>query len=532
MDGVISRSTVKTIVGALIVVALVGPLPVCAQGDKDQSIQLLLQKPLEFDQPADRCEVEICRSLIALLDKARESIDFAIYGARNQSTVLEAISRAKERGIRVRGYVDRDAEGHNYYSSTNEWVQRIGNIRDDQNRESTCSRYFGKIDVKCPRPPGFKGPLQCSAFEVGDQLLLARHASREAITPNQIMHNKFFVVDGEWVWTGSANISDSGTGGYNANAVLLIRSKEMAGTYTREFEQLWDRTPQTCEKRSDGIEEFRIGTADITTWFSPQDKTTRYGVSGLIARAKDRINVAVFFLTSKHLTADLIAAHRRGVQVRVIIDATAAKNGYTKHELLREIGIPVKIENWGSKMHMKSASIDGQFLVTGSMNWTSAGEWANDENTLLIRSSRLTTQFDHYYDEIWNSIPNRWAEPGRRPDPESLVSGTSCFDEVDNDFDDQADEADPSCSNDPPPLPELPPHEFVSADQRSSVKKEGYRFVPLTKCDPSYPDWFVCLPASPWVRCQDIPYRRFRVLPPDPQSKDGNNNGLGCERRP
>ena len=36
-----------------------------------------------------------------------------------------------------------------------------------------------------------------------------------------IMHNKFFVVDRRWVWTGSANLSDSGTGGYNANIVAV-----------------------------------------------------------------------------------------------------------------------------------------------------------------------------------------------------------------------------------------------------------------------------------------------------------------------
>ena len=29
-------------------------------------------------------------------------------------------------------------------------------------------------------------------------------------------------------------------------------------------------------------------------------------------------------------------------------------------------GIPVKVENWGGKMHMKAASVDGASLVLGS----------------------------------------------------------------------------------------------------------------------------------------------------------------------
>ena len=47
-------------------------------------------------------------------------------------------------------------------------------------------------------------------------------------------------------------------------------------------------------------------------------------------------------------------------------------------------------------------------------------------------------------------------------------------------------------------------------------------------CDPAYPD--VCIPPPPPdLNCGDIPYRRFRVLPPDPHGFDGNKDGIGCE---
>lgn len=49
------------------------------------------------------------------------------------------------------------------------------------------------------------------------------------------------------------------------------------------------------------------------------------------------------------------------------------------------------------------------------------------------------------------------------------------------------------------------------------------------RCDPSYPD--VCIPPPPPdLDCGDIPYRRFRVLPPDPHRFDGDRDGIGCER--
>jgi len=51
---------------------------------------------------------------------------------------------------------------------------------------------------------------------------------------------------------------------------------------------------------------------------------------------------------------------------------------------------------------------------------------------------------------------------------------------------------------------------------------------PPGNCDPSYPD--VCIPPPPPdLDCSDIPYRNFRVLPPDPHHFDGDGDGIGCE---
>lgn len=52
--------------------------------------------------------------------------------------------------------------------------------------------------------------------------------------------------------------------------------------------------------------------------------------------------------------------------------------------------------------------------------------------------------------------------------------------------------------------------------------------APAGNCDPSYPG--VCIPPPPPdLDCKDIPYRRFKVLPPDPHHFDNNGDGVGCE---
>lgn len=49
-----------------------------------------------------------------------------------------------------------------------------------------------------------------------------------------------------------------------------------------------------------------------------------------------------------------------------------------------------------------------------------------------------------------------------------------------------------------------------------------------SSCDPAYPD--VCIaPPPPDLDCGDVPFRRFRVLAPDPHRFDGDHDGIGCE---
>lgn len=453
-----------------------GPTP----DDPEGTIRLLLNDPSGRTVPSETCEIELCTTLLGLIEGAETSIDFAIYGMRSQPTILAALEAAKARGVQIRGIVDRDVAGDNYYASTDLLVRTLGDIRDDRKVDAALEREHKRNErskrfdaaPSCGRPEGFKGYVQCLAYDLGDRCLLATHASREPFASdddssgtayNKIMHHKFFVVDGRRLWTGSTNISDSGTGGYNANLGLLLDSPVVAGWYTREFETMWVEGKHHQRKPASGELRTTVGDVELQVLFSPQDRAIREGLRPRLKAAKQRIDIAVFYLTHKAITKDLIDAHNRGVEVRVILDATAATNGYTKHELLRAIGIPVKVEVWGGKMHMKSAAIDGEYVIGGSMNWTSAGEYDNDENTLIIRSPELAAQYHKFFDQLWAGIPERWAS--ENPDPESRDSGSSCTDGFDNDYDQQADAADPGCSDDPPPLPELPPHWIVPKDQ-------------------------------------------------------------------
>ena len=440
------------------------------------SLQLVLNDPAGRTGPEDKCDRGVCSTLLERINAAEKTIDFALYGIRDQNDIIDALKRAKERGVVIRGVVDRDVKHRNYYSDTEEVIATLGNITDDYNSDSDKARALAKkprstYEPPCQRPKGFAGPLQCLGYDLGDRCLIAVHASREDLAfQGEIMHNKFFVVDERYVWTGSTNLSDSGTGGYNANLVTVVDSPEVAAWYTEEFEQMHRDGRYHDHKFSRGVKQARLAPGvDVEVLFSPQDKPITTKVRPLLQRASDRIDIAVFFLTHKGIAEDLILAHLRGVKVRVIMDATAAKNGYAKHNLLRAAGIPVKVENWGGKMHAKSAVIDGRIVITGSMNWTSAGEGGNDENTIIVHSNTHAQQFTAWFDNLWGQIDDRWLT--RDPDPESMNSGTACTDGSDNDFDRLRDGEDPGCSVDPPPLPDSPTWAIVAKEDGHGLVK-------------------------------------------------------------
>lgn len=491
------------------------------KGEKE-GVEVYVIDPRKAERPENSCKVEGCKALLRLIEGAKTQIDFAIYGMRNQAEVLQALREARQRGVIVRGVVDRDAEGKNYYSSTEALAAALGGVRSDWEvekelaREGDRKRFEQRFDPdhkdkpqSCTRPEGFLGPLQCLGYDLGDRCLLAAHASEEDIeNDGAIMHNKFFVVDGQTVWTGSTNLSDSGTGGYNANIVVVVRSRQVALWYTQEFNRMYvdnlyhGRKPPSGELRTVLKDKERT---EVQVLFSPQDKPITQAVRPLLQKARKSIDIGIFFLTHKEITRDLLDAHRRGVKIRVILDATAARNGYTKHELLRAAGIPVKVEAWGGKMHMKAAVIDGRVLIGGSMNWTSAGEGGNDENTLILHSRSLAKTWTDAFNQLWGDIPDKWLEG--RPDPESKDSAHSCTDGVDDDFDHLTDKEDPGCADNPPPLAPLPPWRIVP-------KEEGHNLIKVKgSADPDrrfYPPWhpdyadivtsdYFCSEADAWA---------------------------------
>src|SRR5688572_29559370 len=58
-------------------------------------------------------------------------------------------------------------------------------------------------------------------------------------TRSALMHNKFWIFDGQIVWNGSTNVTENGIFKQDNNAIV-IQSPQLAAIYEREFNEMWN----------------------------------------------------------------------------------------------------------------------------------------------------------------------------------------------------------------------------------------------------------------------------------------------------
>jgi phosphatidylserine/phosphatidylglycerophosphate/cardiolipin synthase-like enzyme len=112
-----------------------------------------------------------------------------------------------------------------------------------------------------------------------------------------------------------------------------------------------------------------------------------------LGNAKTSVLVQAYSFTSVPIAKALVDAHKRGVKVEVILDKSQKGEKYTSADFVIHAGIPTKIDAKHAIAHNKIMVIDGETVITGSFNFTTAAEEHNAENLLVIRSSDLAAKY-------------------------------------------------------------------------------------------------------------------------------------------
>ena len=355
------------------------------------NIQLFLINPFEYSKPNKGCKTSFCKALVKEINNAENSIDIAIYGFGEQDEIYNALLNAKKRNIKIRSVVDYSKNMDKLYPNTKRFIEDF-NSKTDKN-------------------------------EV-------------------LMHNKFFIFDDKKVLSGSANISSTDSGGYNANIAVLINSEQLALIYKNEFEKMYNSKFSIYKEKSKNPLVYLDDTT-IGVYFSPQDNILENLLLPEIKKAKSEIFVSIFYLTDKRLINELINAKNRNVNVMVMMDSVAATNFKDRVNFLRNNSIPVAVEDWGGKNHEKTMVIDSKVLILGSCNFSKSGFMKNDENMIKIVNSKIASFYRDYFLFLFNSIDKKFLYS--IPRAEGFESKNSCFDGIDNNYDGKTDSEDLAC---------------------------------------------------------------------------------------
>jgi len=136
----------------------------------------------------------------------------------------------------------------------------------------------------------------------------------------------------------------------------------------------------------------------IEIYFSPQGGCTEAIVRGIDA-ARQSIYVQAYSFTSKPIAAALVAAHKRGVKINVILDSEQETTNYSEADFLIPEGIPTQIDAEHAIAHNKVMVIDDGVVITGSFNFTAQAEKSNAENLLIIRDKDIAKA----YSDNWSA---------------------------------------------------------------------------------------------------------------------------------
>ena len=308
--------------------------------------------PINVNDPAN-WQGSIEGRLIEKINAAQTSIHIASFEF-DLTPVAEALIAAKQRGVDVRWVTD-----------------------DEHGLEADGEPGHGQFAM-----------LQDAGIEV-------RSDTRSAL-----MHNKFWIFDGQIVWTGSTNITENGVFDQDNNTVV-IQSPELAVIYEREFQEMWDgefgpRSPSTLDQQIAIVNGSRIVVV-----FTSEDPALENAIVPIVKSATKSVRFLTFSFTDFPLADAMSQRWKAGVDVAGVFEKVGSETEASELRTLMCRSVPVKQDGNSGFLHHKVIVVDERIVITGSMNYSTNAEENNDENVVIIDNADLARLYLQEFDRVW-----------------------------------------------------------------------------------------------------------------------------------
>ena len=168
---------------------------------------------------------------------------------------------------------------------------------------------------------------------------------------------------------------------------------------------------------------FELYFTDPTSPLASQETG---GPDGPLAEAIDAarlsVDVAIYSISLNSIRDALLHAKDRGVKVRMVMESDNLDS--SDPQILIDAGIPIIGDRREGLMHNKFVVIDNIEVWMGSMNFTDAGAYADNNNLMRIRSVKVAEDYTKEFDEMFvddkfgdNIVP-------QTPNPRVTINGT------------------------------------------------------------------------------------------------------------
>lgn len=270
-------------------------------------------------------------------------------------------------------------------------------------------------------------------------------------------HNKVMIIDNELVITGSYNWTDIHYY-HNSDTVIFIRNKCVSQIFEDNYMYNRERTKKMRLTEPQPNFLYKHGSLDpifnvmnvcgpcavpLTNLFFKSDdinishskkqqqkkKSENYVViTGCFPRYKNQncieyityyikkatklIYIHAYSFTHKTISDELIKAHRRNIDIKLLVDQNVVYDKFDKVRFLYEMGIKVKRNVICDKglAHEKTIIIDDDIILSGSFNLTYSAQNRNLENVLYIQNIFVNKMFKDHFESFWEESKEVWEE--------------------------------------------------------------------------------------------------------------------------
>lgn len=140
-------------------------------------------------------------------------------------------------------------------------------------------------------------------------------------------------------------------------------------------------------------------------YFSPGN-SCKNAIIQQIKLATESLKICVFTISDNEISNEVIAAHKRGIGVKIITDNDKSFDLGSDIEILSDAGISTKTDTTSNHMHHKFCVIDKDTLITGSYNWTRSAAERNQENILITKEVHIIKDYLREFEKLWHQLEN------------------------------------------------------------------------------------------------------------------------------